>query len=105
MRVTIGSETYDWDGDYTFQEGVAIEKITGVSFLDWLERMNPGDSGKRASVTDIGVLLWIVARRTHPDLTFEEFDFPLDQWSMVDDGARLDPTQAVVASSSDVPSI
>jgi hypothetical protein len=87
MKVTIGDKVYDWDGEYTFREGVAIEKVTGLPMLDWLRRMDPKTrpAGEQVRVTDIGVVLWIVARRDNPELEWEDFDFPLDQWSMDSD--------------------
>lgn len=100
MKVTIGDKTYDWDGEYTFQEGVAIERITGMPLLDWLKRMDPKSrqKGEQVRVTDIGVVLWIVARRETPGLEFDDFDFPLDQWSMEDESGEPDPPMPVSGS-------
>lgn len=105
MKVTIGDKSYDWDGEYTFQEGVAIERITGMPMLNWLARMDPKSrpTGQQIRVTDIGVVLWIIAKREDPTLTFENFDFPLDQWSMEDENGEVDPPVPVSSSLAGEP--
>lgn len=137
MKVRIAGETYDWDGNYTYQEGVAIERQTGMSFLDWNDRMQGAERERcagsdvplegittqkvgqievgrcpvckhmtailddgfvehtttQAPISDIGVMLWIIARRAHPGLAYEDFDFPIYDWSIEpDEGETVDPT-------------
>lgn len=98
LNVKIGDHVYEWDGEYTFREGVLIEKITGLSFLDWLEHMQNPESRQ---MTNIGVLLFVVARREDPSLEWETFDFPLNGWSIESDAVDVDPTPAGLSPSDD----
>lgn len=91
LHITIGDRTYEWDGDYTFREAVLVEQITGKDMLGWLEQMQ--DPASR-SVTNIGLLLFLVAHRENPTLEWESFDFKLDEWSIVADDQPVDPTPA-----------
>lgn len=109
MQVRIGDAVHEWDGDYTLKEMSAIERVTGVSFLDWLNRMRTptDDEAPKPFVTDQLVWLWIVAKRANPALSYDDFDCKASEWEVIpdpDDAAAAvvpDPTPTVPDSTND----
>lgn len=97
MRINMEGRTAEIDQQrLTFAEGRAVEKVTGLSFVDFGKALGGG------SVTALQALIWVAFKRSEPTLKFSD----LDDWNMsaltteaeTEPEAQVDPTQAAPAA-------
>lgn len=87
MKVTIDGIEHEWDGSFSFKEGLAIEKVTGVTFSEWNDQL------KRGSLLAMGALVWTILKRDNPNLRFDDVDYDLASFSMSpEEESGVDPT-------------
>lgn len=67
---------YEYDGRLTFKEGLEIERITGHTIAEWERGLSGG------SLLDLGAMVFIVRKRTNPDLRFSDLDFTLSEFDI-----------------------
>lgn len=81
-------ETFDFDPDKVLSlEAEALENVGGEawdSYADWLERIGTGNVRARRA------LLWVMLRRTNPELRFVDVVFRLDEFG-IDDVTEPEP--------------
>jgi hypothetical protein len=93
VKLTIDGEVYDFDMTrITNVEGMAIEKVTGKTYVEWAEAMQAG------SMLAVTALVWIVRKRQEPTLQFEQVEF--SQISMEDEEA-VSPLEDPVFTGAD----
>lgn len=69
MRIAIEGEEFDVDpGRIKFGEAKRIEQVTGMTFGEWGKALQAG------SVTALQALVWVLKRRTHPDVRIDDID-------------------------------
>lgn len=72
MLLRIGDETIDADPDLILNtEAIAVEKATGLTFADWMDGLDAGDT------TAITALVWIGRRRVDPKVRFGDVQYPV----------------------------
>lgn len=70
MKLTVDGEVFDFDMTrITNVEGMAIEKATGGTYVEWAQSMEAG------SMLAVTALVWIVRKRQEPTLRFEDVEF------------------------------
>ena len=68
-QVKIRGEVYDADpGKIRFSEAKAIENVTGLTYTQWDALLAAG------SATAAQALVWVLMRRTNPDLRFDDVE-------------------------------
>lgn len=69
MKIRIAGEEYEVDpGKLTFGEAKRIEQTTGLTFSKWGEHLAAG------SVTALQGLVFILMRRSRPEIRFDDVD-------------------------------
>lgn len=70
MKITVDDKVYDFDlTRITNVEGMAIEKVTDKTYLEWSEALQAG------SMLAATALVWIIQKRQEPTLRFEDVEF------------------------------
>lgn len=90
MKVLIKGQAFDFDlTAMSNREGMAIERVTGMTYSQWSEAVRSG------SMLALTALVWVLERRTRPDLRFDDVEFSLDDIDVQEDGPDAsDPAEA-----------
>lgn len=83
MRLLVKDDSFDVDpGKLSFGEAKKIESATGLTFTQWGNQLAAG------SLTALQALVWVMLRRTNPELRFDDVDdFNLEEVAIVGDEA------------------
>lgn len=107
MRVEIEGEEFEFDSNrLPVAEGIALEKVLGMTLGEWNEALN------RESALAMAGMVWLVWRRNGRDVRFKDIEdgtVPVDLAAIKihrddeqDDEAAADPTPpADVAAAAD----
>lgn len=69
MKFIANSKTYELDETkITFAEGRAMEKVTGLPFME------VGSSAAAGSMLAMQALVWVTVKRSEPTTKFEDID-------------------------------
>lgn len=80
MKFIIGDDEFDFDPNkMTNVEGMAIEKVTGMTFGEWTESLKTG------SMTAQTALVWVIQKRQNPTLRFGEVEFEMGAVQVIQD--------------------
>ena len=98
MKVTANGTEFEVDlkdgATLSYKEGVAIEKVTGVRFVDLAKQMSAGS----LTLEMIGAVVWVLIKRTDPTVRFDAVDFDLND---IYDQDEPEETPEVPASGDD----
>lgn len=78
VAIRIDGVVYPLGGGIRFQEGVAIEKVTGLTIAEWETAVESG------SLQSLGALVWVLMKRQEPTLAWRDVDFDLDSLAWLD---------------------
>jgi len=78
MKVTVDGKTYEFHEDrLTNVEGMAVEKVTGWTFGEWIEGLNKKNAEGHPvpSMLALTALIWVIQKRDEPSLRFSQVEF------------------------------
>ena len=82
MKLKIDGVEHTFDSNrFMLSEARAIEKVCGCTFQQWSDNLQSG------SMEALAALVWIVMKRSDPELRFSDVDFALDSVEIEDDDA------------------
>jgi hypothetical protein len=77
VRLTVDGETFEASPEkLTNVEGMAVEKVTGLTFTEWTESL------ERGSMLGLTALVLVMRKRTNPELRFGDVEFELASLSV-----------------------
>jgi hypothetical protein len=94
MKIDYDGQVYDWDDEaLTVAQGLAIEKHTGGTLLDW-------DQGLLSARTDCyQALYWVVLRGGDPGVKIAALEFPVLKFARAYITARNAEIEALAAEA------
>jgi hypothetical protein len=101
MRIRINDEWYDLDQRKLLNtEAIALQKITGKTFMQVAEAMRDGD------IEALSAMVWLAMRRAGSDIRYSDLEFNLADVDVEDDEEpdsteeeEADPTGAAAAAT------
>ncbi len=77
LRVSIDGTIYEFNIRQTLNtEAIAIQKVTGYNYSEWLSKVDDND------FMAITALIWIILKRGgQTDLKFSDVKFTVEEWS------------------------
>lgn len=108
LRFVVDEQQYEIDVTRILNtEAIAVQKVTGYGYDDWLSKCDDGDP---MAVT---AMVWIAMKRANPELRYSDVSFPMrETWGnreyvtdadLTDDGEGDDatPTQPAEAGQTE----
>jgi hypothetical protein len=93
VRFRVGDHIYDYEpGSMTNSEAMAIEKVMGKTFDQWMKDLTAG------SMYATTALVWHLQRRENPGLRFDDVTFTLGDFDIVPDEETTSDTPATGAT-------
>lgn len=80
MKLTVDGEAFEFDAArMTNVEGMAIERVTGMLFVEWTKALEAG------SMLAQTALVWVIKKRREPSLRFDDVTFEMASIEIEDD--------------------
>ena len=72
IKFSVDDDVYELDMQRILNtEAIAVQKVTGMTYDEWLNACDEGDPGA------ITALVWIAMKRKRPELRYSDVEFPL----------------------------
>ena len=80
MKIRINDWSCEYDPSKILNvEAIAAQKVTGLGWAEWLDALGKGD------MTALTALVWVLRKRTEPELRFTDVSFPIGDVEYEDD--------------------